>query len=71
VRRSGEPNSGGPVVLQETGEAIGVAVRFQPVRVRQSSDSFVTIPSLYGAASSVRNLEAYIRQTVAIYATQD
>lgn len=61
-------NSGGPLVLQETGEAIGVAVRFQPVRVDQGGGFVVTVPSLYGAASAVKNVEAAVRATIPIYA---
>jgi serine protease Do len=61
-------NSGGPLILQETGEAVGVAVRFQPVRIEQSPGVYVVVPSLYGAASAVRNIADSLRASVPIFA---
>lgn len=56
-------NSGGPIVLQETGKAIGAVVRFQAVGVPQpGGKATVVIPSLYGIASSLRNWEAGFRK---------
>lgn len=49
-------NSGGPVVLQESGKAFAVALAFQPVQVRQTPDTAVTIPSLYSYAVSLSNI---------------
>ena len=60
-------NSGGPIVVQETGKAIAAVVRFQPVQVPQPSGSsvgVVTVPSEYGIASSLRNIENILRQVV-------
>jgi S1-C subfamily serine protease len=56
-------NSGGPLVLQESGRAIGVAIQFQPVYVRQddAGKSVVMVPSLYGKVSSLRNIEGFLR----------
>lgn len=51
-------NSGGPIVLQETGKAIAAVVRFQPVVIDQPDQrAEVVIPSLYGIASSLRNID--------------
>lgn len=54
-------NSGGPLVLQETGAAIGVAIEFVPVGIRQGqllTSPTVWVPSLYGVASAVSNVAA-------------
>lgn len=50
-------NSGGPIVLQESGKAIAVVVRFQPVQIPQGAagNIRITVPSLYGIASSLAN----------------
>lgn len=51
-------NSGGPIVLQETGKAIAAVVRFQPVVIDQPDQrAEIVIPSLYGIASSLRNID--------------
>jgi S1-C subfamily serine protease len=51
-------NSGGPIVLQETGKAIAAVVRFQPVVIDQPGQhAQIMIPSLYGIASSLRNID--------------
>lgn len=59
-------NSGGPIVLQESGKAIAVVVRFQPVEIAQqggAAGATVTIPSLYGVASSLTNINwDFVRQ---------
>jgi S1-C subfamily serine protease len=53
-------NSGGPVIVEETGKAFSVAVRFQPVVVPQGQNvvRVIAIPSLYGIASSLKNIES-------------
>lgn len=58
-------NSGGPLVLQETGEAIAVVVRFQPLSVPQRDRSDVVVPSLYGVASAVGNIQPTLRELMA------
>lgn len=50
-------NSGGPIIVQETGKVISVCVRFQPVGIPQSADTHVIIPSLYGITVSLKNIE--------------
>jgi S1-C subfamily serine protease len=50
-------NSGGPLVICENGKVISVCTRFQPVTIRQGSAAGVTIPSLYGITSSLKNIE--------------
>lgn len=50
-------NSGGPVVLTETGECVSVVVRFQPVKIPQEGKGAVRVPSLYGISSSLKNIE--------------
>jgi len=50
-------NSGGPVVLQETGKAIAMVVRFQPVQIKQPGvEAWVMIPSLYGIGTSLAKI---------------
>jgi S1-C subfamily serine protease len=51
-------NSGGPIVLTESGKAIAVCVRFQPLFVPQDGGGSVLIPSLYGVASSLSNIRS-------------
>lgn len=54
-------NSGGPIIVQETGKAISVCVRFQPTRIPQNKNVQVVIPSLYGISSSLKNIESELR----------
>jgi len=56
-------NSGGPIVLEESGKVIAAVVRFQTVKIPQpGGDLRITIPSLYGVASSLKNLETGFRK---------
>jgi len=57
-------NSGGPIVLQESGKVISVCIEFQPVDIPQSKDSKITIPSLYGITSSLKNIEVELRKII-------
>ena len=54
-------NSGGPIVLQDSGEVFAVCSRFQPVYVPQPNGSAVMIPSLYGIVSSLSNIADDVR----------
>lgn len=54
-------NSGGPIVVKETGKAISVCIKFQPVDIRQGENLYVTIPSLYSVSSPLKNIEADLR----------
>jgi len=60
-------NSGGPIVVQETGKVISVCVRFQPVRIPQKGDVQITIPSLYGVTSSLKNIERELREYILLF----
>ncbi len=51
-------NSGGPIVLQETGRVIGLCLRFQPVVIPQAKGQQIIIPSLYGVAASLTNIKS-------------
>lgn len=53
-------NSGGPIVVEETGKAVSVCTRFQPVVIRQAQGQ-VQIPSLYGITVSLKNIEKEVR----------
>lgn len=57
-------NSGGPIVLEESGHAFAVCSRFQPVMVPQPPDgrAGVWIPSLYGVVSSISNIAGELRR---------
>jgi serine protease Do len=57
-------NSGGPVVNTETGKAFAICSRFQPASFYQSDDpdDFITIPSLYGVATSIGNIADFLHQ---------
>lgn len=44
-------NSGGPIVVQETGKVFAICTHFQPVSIRQIKGNDVFIPSLYGIIS--------------------
>ena len=57
-------NSGGPIILSETGKAIAVCARFQPVSVPQVKNTYVTIPSLYSVASSLANIKGTIKDLI-------
>ena len=52
-------NSGGPVILSETGKVISACIRFQP-QYMKSSDTMV--PSLYGITSSLQNIQNELQQ---------
>jgi len=54
-------NSGGPIVLQESGKVISVCVRFQPVEIPQRNGVKIKIPSLYGITSSLKNIEEELK----------
>lgn len=56
-------NSGGPIIIQKTGKAISVCVRFQPVEIPQQPFP-VTIPSLYGITSSLGNIKEYLQENL-------
>jgi len=58
-------NSGGPIVLCETGKAIAVCQRFQPVEIPQQS-SAVSIPSLYGITISLKNIESDLKELASL-----
>jgi len=53
-------NSGGPIVVTETGKVISVCVRFQPVHVQQNPNVSIMVPSLYGITSSLWNIKNYL-----------
>jgi hypothetical protein len=57
-------NSGGPIILAETGKVIAVCARFQPVSIRQAPNISVTVPSLYSIASSLANIEGEIKKLI-------
>jgi S1-C subfamily serine protease len=57
-------NSGGPIVLTETGRVFAVCTRFQPVAVEQPNKETVFVPSLYGVASSISNIAGDLAQIV-------
>jgi serine protease Do len=55
-------NSGGPIICSETGRAIAVCARFQPVSIRQMQNLKVSVPSLYSIASSLANIAGEIKK---------
>jgi len=57
-------NSGGPIIVQETGKAISVCVRFQPVQIPQNRNVTITVPSLYGITSSLKNIESELKNFI-------
>lgn len=57
-------NSGGPIVLQESGKVIALCVRFQPVDIIQAQGFAVRIPSLYGVVSSLTNIEPDMKEII-------
>lgn len=55
-------NSGGPIVLTETGEVISVVSRFQPFEMPQPErERPILLPSLYSISSSLKNIEAELK----------
>jgi serine protease Do len=52
-------NSGGPIIMSETGKAISVCVRFQP---QEMEDSGIKVPSLYGITSSLQNIQNELKK---------
>jgi len=59
-------NSGGPIVVNETGRAFSVCIKFQPVDIPQRI-GVVSVPSLYGVAVSLKNIEEDLRTLVGIH----
>jgi len=57
-------NSGGPIILVETGKVIALCARFQPVSIRQKQSISVTVPSLYSIASSLANIKSAIKDII-------
>ena len=57
-------NSGGPIVLQESGKVISLCIEFQPVSIPQETDSRIIIPSLYGISSSLKNIEQELKDVI-------
>jgi serine protease Do len=55
-------NSGGPILLEETGRAFAVCSRFQPVAIPQPNGTAVMIPSLYGVVTSISNIASDLRR---------
>lgn len=54
-------NSGGPIILQESGKVIAVCTEFQPVIIPQSDGSGITVQSQYTIVSSLKNIENYLK----------
>lgn len=52
-------NSGGPLIMSETGKVISVCIRFQPQVMK---DSGTTVPSLYSITSSLQNIQKEIQK---------
>ena len=59
-------NSGGPIILSETGKVIAVAIEFQSVNVPQGLKVSIRIPTNYAILSSLKNIEDYIIQEINI-----
>ncbi len=65
-------NSGGPVILSETGKVFAVVIQFQPTRIPQptnnpiETESYITIPTNYAILSSLVNIKNYIIQEINI-----
>lgn len=57
-------NSGGPIICSETGRAIAVCARFQPVSIPQMQNVRVSVPSLYSIASSLANIKDDIKKLI-------
>jgi S1-C subfamily serine protease len=58
-------NSGGPIVVEESGRVVAVCQRFQPVSIPQGTGT-VQIPSLYGITRSLKTVEADLRNILHI-----
>ncbi len=56
-------NSGGPIIVEETGKAISVCTQFQPVLIPQQN-GFIMTPSLYGVTSSLKNIEQELSELI-------
>lgn len=57
-------NSGGPIILQETGKVFALCTRFQPLAIKQEhlGDKIaILVPSLYGVVSSLQNIAKKIK----------
>lgn len=59
-------NSGGPIIITETGKVFAVAVRFQPVTIPQYPNSRVIIPTNYGIVSSLSNIANFLKDELNI-----
>lgn len=57
-------NSGGPILCSETGKAIAVCARFQPVLIPQQQNIRISVPSLYSIASSLANIESELKKLI-------
>ena len=60
-------NSGGPIILSETGNVFAVCIEFQPTIIRQpqiSPDMIIKIPANYGIISSLSNIKNYLTETI-------
>lgn len=58
-------NSGGPIIVEETGMVISVCIQFQPVFIPQQN-GFIMTPSLYGVTSSLKNIESELKDYLGI-----
>jgi serine protease Do len=56
-------NSGGPIILQETGKVIAVCLSFQYFKFPQDGLE-INVPSLYGITSSLKNIEAELSKVI-------
>ncbi len=56
-------NSGGPIIVEETGKVISVCTQFQPVLIPQQK-GFIMTPSLYGITSSFKNIEKDLTELI-------
>jgi serine protease Do len=54
-------NSGGPIIMTESGKVISVCVRFQPQIMKETK---VMVPSLYGISSSLKNIQSDLRDVL-------
>ncbi len=53
-------NSGGPIIDIDSGRVFSVVIAFQPVAIPQEKKDEIIVLSLYGYASSLKNIEAEI-----------
>ena len=56
-------NSGGPIIVEESGKVISVCTQFQPVLIPQQN-GFIITPSLYGVTSSLKNIETELKELI-------